>query len=45
MIIEIHNMISVGLNVGFELYVKDDDHDFHELGLNLLIFKIVFKWQ
>lgn len=45
MLLEIHNMIPVGLNLGFEIYRKDDEYDFHELAISLLIIKLVFKWQ
>ena len=45
MLLEIHNMIPVGLNIGFEVYGKDSDYDFYEVHINLLIIKLVFKWQ
>jgi hypothetical protein len=45
MLLEIHNMIPVGLNVGFEVYGKEDDYDYYEVHINLLILKFVFKWQ
>lgn len=45
MLLEIHNMIPVGLNLGFEIYGKDDVYDFYEVHINLLIIKLVFKWQ
>jgi hypothetical protein len=45
MLLEIHNTIPVGLNLGFEIYSKDDEYDHHEVHINLLIIKLVFKWQ
>jgi hypothetical protein len=45
MLLEIHNMIPVGLNLGFEIYGKDDEYEFYEVHINLLIIKLVFKWQ
>jgi hypothetical protein len=45
MLLEIHNIIHYGLNVGFEIYPRDDEYDFHELAISLLIIKLVFKWQ
>jgi hypothetical protein len=48
MMIEIHNMIPRGLNVGFEFYSEDDfggPQDFYELHINLLLIKIVFFWD
>jgi hypothetical protein len=45
MILEIHNMIPVGLNVGFEIYGKEEGYEYYELQINLLIIKLVFKWQ
>lgn len=45
MLIEIHNMLSIGLNVGFEYYSKDSEFDFYEIQINLLIIKFVLKWQ
>lgn len=45
MLLEIHNMIPVGLNLGFEIYGKDKDYEFYEVHINLLIIKLVFKWQ
>ncbi len=48
MMIEIHNTLMVGLNVGFEFYSEDDfgDYqDFYELHINLLLIKIVFFWN
>lgn len=48
MMIEIHNMIPTGLNVGFEFYSEDDfggPQDFYELHINLLLIKVVFFWD
>lgn len=45
MLLEIHNMIPVGLNLGFEIYGKDEEYEFYEVHINLLIIKLVFKWQ
>lgn len=45
MLLEIYNMIPVGLNLGFEIYGKDDEYEFYEVHINLLIIKLVFKWQ
>jgi len=45
MLLEIHNTIPVGLNIGFEVYVKDEEVDYYEVHINLLIIKLVFKWQ
>lgn len=48
MMIEIHNTLMVGLNVGFEFYSEDDfgDYqDFYELHINLLLIKIVLFWN
>jgi hypothetical protein len=48
MMIEIHNMIPIGLNVGFEFYSEDDfggPQDFYELHINLLLIKVVFFWN
>lgn len=45
MLLEIHNMLPVGLNVGFEFYDRDNEFDFYEVHINLLILKFVFKWQ
>lgn len=45
MLLEIHNLLPIGLNIGFEIYVKDDEYDFHEVCISLLILKFVFKWQ
>ena len=48
MMIEIHNTLKVGLNVGFEFYSEDDfgDYqDFYELHINLIFIKIVFFWN
>ena len=48
MMIEIHNMIPRGLNVGFEFYSEDDfggPQDFYELHINLLLIKVVFFWD
>lgn len=47
MMIEIHNMLPIGLNVGFEFYTEDDFgnyQDFYELHINLLFIKVVFFW-
>jgi hypothetical protein len=45
MLLEIHNMIPVGLNIGFEVYGKNEDYDVNEVHINLLIIKLVLKWQ
>ena len=48
MMIEIHNRLPIGLNVGFEFYSEDDfggPQDFYELHINLLFIKIVFFWD
>jgi hypothetical protein len=45
MLLEIHNMIPVGLNLGFEIYGKDEEYDVYEVHISLLIIKLVFKWQ
>jgi hypothetical protein len=45
MLLEIHNMIPVGLNLGFEVYGKNEEYDIYEVHINLLIIKLVLKWQ
>ena len=41
MLLEIQNMIPYGLNLGFEIYPKDDEYDFHEVVISLLIIMLL----
>lgn len=42
-----HIMIDIpqGLLVGFEYYGPDDEYDFNELQINLLILRFTFVWH
>jgi hypothetical protein len=41
----IENLLPVGLLVGFEYYRPDEDYDFHELEISLLILRFTLTWH
>ena len=41
----VESLLKVGLLVGFEFYGPDEEYDFNELQLNLLIVRLTFTWH
>jgi hypothetical protein len=41
----IESIISTGLLIGFEFYAPDEEFDFYELQLNLLILRFTLTWH
>lgn len=41
----IENLLPVGLLVGFEYYKRDEEYDFNELQISLLIIRLTFTWH
>lgn len=44
MIIEIRNRVSIGPVIGFSVYTPDENHDFTEFVLHLLLIEVAFIW-
>lgn len=45
MSIFVDSLLNVGLMVGFEYYNPDEDFDYYELQLSLLIIRLTFVWH
>jgi hypothetical protein len=41
----VESLLKIGLLVGFEFYGPDEEYDFNELQLNLLIIRLTFTWH
>jgi hypothetical protein len=41
----VENLLRVGLLVGFEYYGPDEEFDFNELQISLLILRLTFIWH
>lgn len=41
----VENLLKVGLLVGFEYYGPDDDDNYNELQVSLLIIRLTFIWH
>lgn len=41
----IENLLPVGLLLGFEFYRPDEEFDFYEIQISLLIIRLTFTWH
>lgn len=41
----IENLLPHGLLIGFEFYGPDEEYDFNELQISLLILRFTFTWH